>query len=694
MKTCPVCQEQFADSVTFCANDGEVLEADPTTLVGQKLDNQYFVESLLGKGGMGAVYKARHILLGDLVALKVLPPEMQSNTEWLKRFQREGQAARRFRHPNAVTVHDLRTTPDGMIYMVMEYIQGRTLAADLAERGRYTAEEAFFLLEPVMSVLHAAHITGVVHRDIKPENIMVGTGTNNQPFVKLLDLGVAKVLPTDKQDVGSGTQLTVQGQLLGTPFYMSPEQWGEPMRDDHDEVDGRADLYSLAVVLHEMVAGHKPFYGLSMLELRNAHVNSKPTPLYNLRPDVPQAFSNAVTRALSKDRGDRQPNVQVFADELRDALMQPQPVFLDPGFVAPTGPVEPGYVPTQAEVPIGKKTAAVERAGAETVVESGSADARATIVDAISPDARATVVDTPDRRTAVPAGPDIGSPAMGATPSLMADAGIAPPVAQPVVQPVVQPVAPPVVQPVAPPARPPEPTQPAREIIAPPPQPQPKPFPLALLAIPLVLLLLAGGGFGAWYLFLRPKPAPGNNPTAGVAAKEAVRYWMEVSSFDKNRKPVGRPEQIAEGAIKADQGLKFHFKAATNGYLYIVGPGETGKLTTFLTAQPPVADSGNKSNRVVTGQDFVFPATDWLALSQPKETYTVIFSPTALPAPRFLTEEALKAVDAAEWEEFRNKYKANTTTVNVSNSGAEPFVTISAPNLDAPVLFEVRLEQR
>src|SRR5690349_12032466 len=118
MKYCTACKTKYDDSVSFCSIDGEVLEADPASIVDTVLDGQYQMEALLGKGGMGAVYRARHILLGDRVAIKVLPPEVRTNAEWLRRFRREGQAARRFRHPNAVTVYDLRTAADGTIYMV------------------------------------------------------------------------------------------------------------------------------------------------------------------------------------------------------------------------------------------------------------------------------------------------------------------------------------------------------------------------------------------------------------------------------------------------------------------------------------------------------------------------------------------------------------------------------------------------
>src|SRR5437870_5049256 len=233
MKYCAVCNDKFDDSVSFCPKDGEVLEEDPSALVGSALDGQYQIETILGKGGMGAVYLARHILLGDRVAIKVLPPEMRGNTEWLRRFQREGQAARRFRHPNAVTVYDLRTSADGTIYLVMEYVEGITLDAELKKHGRFSPAEALAVLDPVMSVLNAAHAMGVVHRDLKPENIMIGKATTGgEPAVKLLDLGIAKLREVAGAEKTGNTALTIAGQMLGTPYYMSPEQWGELPRDD------------------------------------------------------------------------------------------------------------------------------------------------------------------------------------------------------------------------------------------------------------------------------------------------------------------------------------------------------------------------------------------------------------------------------------------------------------------------------
>src|SRR5438876_4171502 len=321
MKYCSVCNEKFEDTVSFCPKDGEVLEEDPSSLIGTVLDGQYQIEGVLGKGGMGAVYRARHILLGDRVAIKVLPPEMRGNTEWLRRFQREGQAARRFRHPNAVTVYDLRTSGDGTIYLVMECVEGNTLDAELRKHGKVSPADAVAVLDPIMSVLNAAHSMGVVHRDLKPENIMIGkASTDGERVVKLLDLGIAKLKEVAGSEKTGNTNLTIAGQMLGTPYYMSPEQWGELPRDGSSEIDGRADIYSLGLVFYELIAGKKPFGGLTLSELRREHVSVKPAPLSEVVANVPPAFSDAIARSIAKDRSQRQETAGELANELKAAL--------------------------------------------------------------------------------------------------------------------------------------------------------------------------------------------------------------------------------------------------------------------------------------------------------------------------------------------------------------------------------------
>jgi serine/threonine-protein kinase len=313
MKTCQKCGAQYTDAHSFCSRDGEVLKDDHAQMIGRILDGQYEIEEFIAEGGMGAVYRARHTLLGDKVAIKILPPEMRRNAEWLKRFQREGQAARRFHHPNSVIVHDLRTSSEGENYLVMEYVEGRTLDAEVAARGgRLSLAEALRIIEPVASVLDAAHAMGVVHRDLKPSNIMI-TGQGN---IKLLDLGVAKV-----SDMGAGaTSLTMTGQLLGTPYYMSPEQWGELPRDGSEEIDGRTDVYSLGIVVYQITTGEFPFNGDSVVTLRRAHCNERPRPLETIDASIPHAWSRVVMRAMSKDRNDRQASAGELARELRAAL--------------------------------------------------------------------------------------------------------------------------------------------------------------------------------------------------------------------------------------------------------------------------------------------------------------------------------------------------------------------------------------
>src|ERR671939_1805870 len=168
MKICQKCGTRYQDAVSFCPRDSEPLLVDHQSRVGQTLDGQYQIEAFIAEGGMGAVFRARHTLLGDRVAIKILPPEMRHNTEWLRRFQREGQAARRFRHPNAVIVHDLRTSAEGEVYLVMEYVEGQTLDSFARSRGgRLQPAESLPIIEQVASVLDAAHATGVVHRDLK-----------------------------------------------------------------------------------------------------------------------------------------------------------------------------------------------------------------------------------------------------------------------------------------------------------------------------------------------------------------------------------------------------------------------------------------------------------------------------------------------------------------------------------------------
>lgn len=690
MKYCPACKAKYEDTISFCANDGEVLEDDPTTIVDSVLDGQYHIESMLGKGGMGAVYRARHILLGDKVAIKVLPPQMRNNAEWLRRFRREGQAARRFRHPNAVTVYDLRTTNDGLIYMVMEFVEGHTLDAELKRRGRLTALDAFTILEPIMSVLNAAHAMGVVHRDLKPENIMLGRpGEDGQPVTKLLDLGIAKMKEIAGGDASGTTALTIAGQVLGTPFYMSPEQWGEVPDDGSVEIDGRADIYSLGVVIYELVAGRRPFVGLTLQELRREHVSVMPRPLNEVVSDVPEAFGRAIARAMSKDRGQRQATAGELAAELRAALGLPALSGSSPSL----------------------NLASDTHGGAGPAVQTNTGDnsgGRDTSADLVTP--TIVTVDAPPRPPQSDSAPSLAPTSLAQMMPPMPAASSEPSYNRPPEAPTIA-----TVQSTPSYGVPPNPYGAAEAM------PAPKSSSKMPLIIALVAVLLLGAGVGAWFLLGNKGESKANANTSnmntggnantenantgGTTAEgvEAVQYWLEIEAAG----PDGGPARVAPVVpLASGQSFKFHFLPRRDGYIYVIGPGEGGKPMTFLT-EVPVADSGLESNEVESGAEFAFPedeegAEHWITLDKKPstETYTVIFSPTRLSAPGFLTKEAgreLSQLEQQELDDFRAKYKANAPTANVINGGGtEPLVSVKVPPAATgePVIFDVRVEHK
>lgn len=683
MKYCTACKAKYDDSVSFCATDGEVLEDDPSSIVGSVLDGQYKIESLLGKGGMGAVYLARHILLGDRVAIKILPPEVRNNAEWLRRFRREGQAARRFRHANAVTVYDLRTAGDGTIYMVMEYVEGHTLDAELKKHGRFTAAEAFEILEPIMSVLNTAHAMGVVHRDLKPENIMMGKATTGgESPIKLLDLGIAKMREIAGVDSSGTTELTMAGQVLGTPYYMSPEQWGEISRDGNPEIDGRTDIYSLGLVAYEMISGKRPYSAVTLHELRRDHISVNPTSLCEKVPDVPRAFSEAIDRAISKDRGDRQATAGELAAQLRAGLGDA------------TGHAHAGR--TFPDIPY------PERSSVPTQGASGSLDTRSDVNAAtiVTVDA---VPTTPPRPQPVKPPPiAYGGAAAGLEPSQTpsASAGVDLSSSATVLQV----------------------PRPAADLVS---QKKSRGKPLVFVGAGVLLLVLAVVGVGGFFAvnWLKGKPddnssgattgsrkttAKGaNDPNSETAAvsSEFGRYWLEVLP----NASVTEPLRVA-GAVPlaSGQAFKFHFELGENGYLYIIGPGERNQPTAFLTAKPAVM-SGVESNQVTKGSDFSFPSgiEHWLELDKKPgtEDYTIIFSREPLSSPTFLNSQAtgkpLTAPEQAELNDFLTTYKTSEPVTEINDKDAEaPFVTVKVPrstegqDASRPVVFGVRIQHK
>jgi serine/threonine protein kinase len=349
MKICPICQAKYQGNAKFCVKDGGVLEMDLSSLVGAKFDGQYDIQQMVGQGAMGAVFRARHALLGDLVAIKVIKPGFGNNTEFTRRFLREGQAARRVKHQNIVGVYDLRTSDSGIIYLVMEFLEGRTLLEELNQRKRFSPAEAIDLLEPIAAALDAAHSMGVVHRDLKPDNIMISNADKEKPVIKLLDLGIAKIKKFSSSAANAQDDsfaITKVGQILGTPYYMSPEQWGSD-EEGYSSIDGRTDIYSLGIIFYEMVAGHKPFMAATLEVLACQHGMTIATPLNEIMPEVPKGFSDAIARAMAKKRTDRQASAGELIQQLRAALSAP-PALSEAETVLKNAIVDPTRVATAA----------------------------------------------------------------------------------------------------------------------------------------------------------------------------------------------------------------------------------------------------------------------------------------------------------------------------------------------------------
>src|SRR5712692_1130443 len=264
-------------------------------VIGQILGH-YRIDSKLGEGGMGVVYKAQDLRLDRPVALKFLPPHF-ADEEHKKRFIHEAKAASALDHPNICTIYEIGETEDGQMFIAMAYYEGETLKQKI-ERGPMLEREAAGIALQMAQGLAKAHANGLVHRDVKPANVIVTA----DGVAKILDFGLAKV---------SGvTELTRTGSTLGTAAYMSPEQ------AQGESIDARTDLWALGVVLYEMLAGRRPFQGNHLPAIVYAIVNEKLKPVRDARPDVPGELDRIVSRALEKNRGARYQAASEMAAEL------------------------------------------------------------------------------------------------------------------------------------------------------------------------------------------------------------------------------------------------------------------------------------------------------------------------------------------------------------------------------------------
>ena len=313
MKTCPKCQVSYPNNYAVCPADGTPLEEVGTWTNGSIIRGKYRLIAKVGQGGMGSVYKALHLAFDELRALKVIAPELLSDELFVKRFKHEAVITRRLQHPNAVRVDDIDEAEDGRPFIVMEFIEGKSLKKLIREEGPLPAQRVLSIIKQAAAALDAANRLGMVHRDIKPDNIALVDAPDGE-MVKVLDFGIAKMKEA-RMGEAAGLTLTGAGVVIGTPQYMSPEQ---AMGKRGDELDGRADLYSLGVVMYQMLTADLPFRADTTMEMLLAHMQKAPQPISTAHPElqVPENVAALALRLLEKDRDKRPATARVLIQEI------------------------------------------------------------------------------------------------------------------------------------------------------------------------------------------------------------------------------------------------------------------------------------------------------------------------------------------------------------------------------------------
>jgi serine/threonine-protein kinase len=312
VKTCAQCSVNYPDALEYCPRDGNKLPPSPgdtralyDPMLGSTIDGRYIVEALLGQGGMGFVYAARHAIIDKRVAIKVLRKEAAKDETAAQRFIAEAKAASKIGHQNIVDITDFGVLPDRHAYFVMEFLDGPTLAKMVSDHGQLDPQRAIAIAIQIARGLWAAHQKGIIHRDLKPENIFVLERDGQSDVVKIVDFGIAK-------DATSGKRLTQAGMVLGTPEYMSPEQaTGQPS-------DQRVDMYALGCILYELLTGDVPFKGETATRTLTMHVYDAVEPPSKRRPElaIPPALEAVVMRTLQKKREDRYADLRELMNEL------------------------------------------------------------------------------------------------------------------------------------------------------------------------------------------------------------------------------------------------------------------------------------------------------------------------------------------------------------------------------------------
>jgi tRNA A-37 threonylcarbamoyl transferase component Bud32 len=314
---CDACGHANIDGARFCANCGALMPVEPEkgqdAMIGQLIGGRYRVTGVLGEGGMGIVYVGEQQMGSTVrkVAIKTLHQHLSKDPAVLARFHRECGTVAQLEHPNTIKFYDFGATADGTLYIAMEFVAGRALA-DVVQEGPMAPDRVIRIMRQVCGALDEAHMQGVIHRDLKPENIVLTDRAGEIDFVKVLDFGIAA--RTESADAAKEAKLTQQGMVLGTPPYMSPEQF------TGKALDARSDIYSLAVMSYEMLTGKLPFEADTPWQWATQHMTAQPIPFEVSAPakHLPDGMRKAILRGLSKEREQRPSTAREFFTELSD----------------------------------------------------------------------------------------------------------------------------------------------------------------------------------------------------------------------------------------------------------------------------------------------------------------------------------------------------------------------------------------
>jgi serine/threonine-protein kinase len=324
MRFCDTCRSTYPTDFTTCPKDQTVLRETDELVEGMVLRGKYEIKGTIGVGGMATVYRAYHLHLKEDLAIKVVSPRLTGDKDFLDRFRTEAVITRKLRHPNAVRLDDFDITEDGRPFIVMEFVRGEALRTVLQKNALLPVPRALDIARQVALALGAAHALGIVHRDIKPDNVLLITQADGSDLVKVLDFGIAKVY--DGETEVKNYTPTKTGIVLGTPQYLSPEQ---ARGEKGQNVDGRADLYALGVMLYEMITSELPFQSDNAIGLLMHHLGTMPIAPHVRRPElnIHEAVSAVVMKALEKDRNNRFQTGEEFAQALitaRSSAMEHQ----------------------------------------------------------------------------------------------------------------------------------------------------------------------------------------------------------------------------------------------------------------------------------------------------------------------------------------------------------------------------------